>query len=110
MSVNATLKAALEAVAPVEADTYEGEIEKYITIAYNTIPVDFADDEPGHERFLLTVTLFAPTGADTVADRAAIKRALVGVGTTWPTLTNASDKNGQQLVFECELVLAAGVE
>lgn len=110
MSINATLKAALDPIAPVEADTYEGKGEKYITIAYNSLPDNFADDAPEHERFLITVTLFAPTGEDTVADRKAIKEALVRAGASFPELLNASGKDGQQLVFECEIVLAAGVE
>ena len=110
MSVNSLLKAALEAVAPVEADTYEGKQESYITIGYNSRPDDFGDDEPDHEVFSISVHLFAPTGENTIAKRRAIKKALAAAGTTWPTYTNASDKDGQHHVFECQLAQAAGVE
>ncbi|MCH5352953.1 MAG: hypothetical protein J1E06_05770 [Acutalibacter sp.] len=110
MSVNAILKSALESIAPVEADTYEGDRERYITIAYNTIPVNFGDDEPEHEKFLIAVHYFAPIGYNSTKDRAEVKKALVSAGTTWPSLTNISDKFGQHLVFECELVREAGVE
>lgn len=110
MSVNSLLKAALDPVAPVEADTYEGNRPTYITIGYNSIGEDYADDEAGHERFLISVHLFAPTGEDTIEKRRAIKKALAAAGTTWPSYTNASDKNGQHHVFECEIAQAPGVE
>lgn len=47
MTVNSLLKAALEPVAPVEADTYEGTEPTYITFGYISTPTDFGDDEPG---------------------------------------------------------------
>lgn len=110
MSINRDLKSALEAVAPVEADTYEGKKAVYITINYNTVPVDFGDDEADHERVLYQVHLFAPTGYDTIKQRRAIKRALAALGSTWPTMENASDKQGQHLIFEGELAIRAGAE
>ena len=48
MTVNSLLKAALEPVAPVEADTYEGTKPTYITFGYISTPTDFGDDEPEH--------------------------------------------------------------
>lgn len=110
MSINSTLKAALDPVAPAEADTYEGGEAVYITFGYTSIPADFGDDEPTHERFLVHVHLFAPTGYNTLAQRRGIKKALAAAGATWPSCENASDKDGQHHIFECELAAAAGVE
>ena len=110
MSINATLTAALRPVGPVHADTYEGPEEVYLTFNYNSIPTDYGDDEPSHERFLVQAPLFAPIGYNTVALRRAVKKALHGAGATWPSMENASDKDGQHLVFECEMVEAVGVE
>lgn len=110
MSINSTIKAALEPVAPVEADAYEGGEAVYITFGYASIPEDYGDDEPSHERFLVTVHLYAPIGYNTISKRRAIKRALHEAGATWPLYENASDKDGQHHVFECELAEAAGVE
>lgn len=110
MSINSTLKAALAPIAPAEADVYEGKAAVYITFNYNSIPADFGDDEPSHERFLAQVHLWAPAGNNTLAKRRAVKKALAAAGATWPSYTNASDKEGQHHVFECELVQAAGVE
>lgn len=110
MSVNSLLKAALEPVAPVEADTYEDTTATYITFGYDSIPADHGDDEAGHEIFLISVHLFAPTGENTLAKRRAIKKALAAAGTTWPEYTNASDKDGQHHVFECQLAREVGAE
>ena len=84
MSVNSLIKAALDPVAPVEADTYEDTAATYITFGYVSSPADFGDDEPDHEIFSISVHLFAPTGEDTIAKRRAIKKALAAAGTTWP--------------------------
>lgn len=110
MSINSLLKSALEPIAPTEADTYEGKLGTYIVFDYQSIPDDWGDDEPGCERFLIAVHLFAPTGVDTMRTRRAINRALVAAGTTWPSMVNASDKDGQHLVFECEFVQMSGAE
>lgn len=110
MSVNSTVKAALDSVAPVKADTYEGDEAVYITFGYASVPANFADDAPGHERYLLSVHLYAPIGYNTIKERKAIKKALAGIAETYPSMVNASDKEGQHLVFECELVGEVGGE
>lgn len=115
MSVSNILKATLNPIAPTEADVYEGKEAVYITFNYNSLPADFGDDEPAHERFLIQVHLWAPAGYNTLAKRRAIKKALSAVA-TWPSYTNASGTTGnkkdvgQHHVFECELAQAAGVE
>jgi len=108
MNINQTLRAALSPIAPAEADAYEGRKGVYITFNYDTIPDDFGDDEPEHERVMAQVHLYAPLGVDTLNKRRAIKRALVSAGFTWPRYTNASDKDGQHHVFECETAREAG--
>lgn len=110
MSINSTIKAALDPIAPAEADVYEGAAAVYITFGYNSLGADFGDDEPSHERFLVQVHLYAPNGYNTISKRRDIKKALAAAGATWPIYENASDKDGQHHVFECELIEAAGVE
>ena len=110
MSINSLLQGALAPIAPTEADAYEGKLGTYIAFDYQSIPDDWGDDEPGCERFLISVHLFAPTGTDTIKLRRTIKRALDAAGTTWPSMVNASDKEGQHLVFECEFVQITGGE
>lgn len=110
MSINSTLKAALDPIAPAEADVYEGGEAVYITFGYNSLGADFGDDSPSHERFLVQVHLYAPSGYNTISKRRDIKTALAAAGATWPIYENASDKEGQHHVFECEIIEAVGVE
>ena len=109
MSVEALLKRTLEQFCdPVENGVYLDESDRYYTIHVSTIPTDFADDAPGHERYLIQVHLFAPLTFNFVGRRKATKQALFAAGFTWPGCTDASDSNGRHLVFECEY--AEGVE
>lgn len=108
MSMESVLKAALTPIAPTEADVYEGKSAVYITFNFDTIPDNFGDDEPEHERLLIQVHLYARAGYDTIRTRREIKKALAAAGTTWPRHINASDKNGQHHVFECEAIQEVG--
>ena len=108
MSLNEILTAALNPVAPVEADAYEGRRATYLAFNYDTIPANYGDDEPVCELALVQVHLYAPAGKDTRKLRRAVKSALALAGLTWPSCTNASDKEGQHYVFECEYIAAVG--
>ena len=110
MNINQTLNSALDPRAPAEADANEGKKDDYITFNYDTIPTNYGDDEPEHERVSIQVHLYAPLGFDITAKRRAIKKARASAGMTWPAYTNASDKDGQHHVFECETVQEVGAE
>lgn len=58
--------------------------------------------------YLVQVHLYAPLEKNTRAYRREISRRLVAAGFTRPTVTPASDKNGQHYAFECEI--AGGVD
>lgn len=91
MSINETLRAVLEPIAPAEADAYEGKKAVYITFNYHTTPINYGDDEPEQERVSVQVHLYAPLGYDITAKRRAVKKALASAGFTYPTYTNASE-------------------
>lgn len=84
MSINATLTAALRPVGPVHADTYEGPEEVYLTFNYNSIPTDYGDDEPSHERFLVQAHLFAPSATTPSPYGGPSKRPYTGPGRHGP--------------------------
>jgi len=107
--------AALSPIAPTQADEYTpdeglGADDTYIVFNYNSIPVDYGDDAPGHEVYSVQVHLFCPSGVNSLPMRRQIKKALLAAGFTWPAYINASDKDGQHHVFECQTAQAAEAE
>ena len=110
MSLNSTLKTALESIAPTAPDVYLGDETTYIIFNYNSIPADFGNDAPAHERYLVQVHLYCPHSVNSLSMRRSIKTALTGAGFTWPAYENASDEEGQHHVFECEIAQEAGAD
>lgn len=108
--INARLVEALKPIAPTVGDQYEGDADTYIVFNYNSVPSDFGDDEPGHEVFSVQVHFYCPGGANNLSQRCRIKTALTAAGFTAPSYVNASDKDGQHHVFECQLAQAPGVD
>lgn len=105
MTVNQRLREALVPLRlPVQASTYvpASPSERYFTFNVSTLGADFADNEPGHERLLLQLHYYCPTGYDSVADVRRIKKLLFAADFTWPDVTNTGDAAGQHIVFEFE--------
>lgn len=80
---------------------------RYFTFVCQSVGDAYGDDEPGCERWLVQVHLFAPLGENCIRRAGATKRALFAAGFTWPRMVDATDQDGQHYVFECET--AAGV-
>lgn len=93
---------------PVANDVYTGTEKEYLVFNYQTIPSNFADDEPQHERVLVQVHLFARHTVSTTKLEKQIKRALFDAGYTWPSRMNATEETRsstgttRHIVFECE--------
>lgn len=103
MSINKRLVKALEGfTADPAAEIYKGDDALYIVFNYSEIPDDFGDDDAGHNRVLVQVHLYAPPEENVVALRREIARRLFAAGFTRPSITPASDNNGQHFIFECE--------
>lgn len=104
MTINEVLQEALSILdVPVYPKVFEGTEDSYIVFNYNTVPIDFADDAPEHERYLIQVHFFCPLGSNSLSDAKQIREALFEAGMTWPEVSDASDQSGQHLVFECEM-------
>ena len=98
MNVNALLVGTLDSLLPTADGVYKGAATEYIVFNYTELPADFADDDAAHYRYLVQVHLYAPLEKNTRTYRREIR----------PTVTPASDKNGQHYAFECEI--AGGVD
>lgn len=103
MSLNETLIRAVRPIVPVcVPDDYDGEEEEYCVFSATELGDCFGDDGPTAIRFLVSLHYYLPRGRNPIAKKKQLARALSGAGFTWPSITNASDGNGQHYVFECE--------
>lgn len=107
MSVEERVKAALDVFGyPVEKSVLDAAAKRrpprYYTFSCDSFGADFGDDEPGCERCLVSVHLFAPLDQNCLHQVRKTKRVLSKAGFTWPAVTDATDQDGQHFVFECE--------
>lgn len=89
--------------------TYEGCALEYVTWNAYTIPQVYAERLPAAARYSTQVHYFLPHGVDPTEKKLAIQQALFDGGFTWPSITDASDREGQHYVFECSYINAGGV-
>lgn len=111
MSINATIKAAVEPIVPIcVPDLYSGTATEYCTFNYTELPDSFGDETPGAIRYLVQLHYFCPyigkNGSyfNPYTKKKQLKNALLNAGFTYPSVTNASDADGQHIVFETEYV------
>lgn len=112
VSVEARIVAALRPFGdPVEKSLLYAAANKrprrYYTFIVQSFGDAYGDDEPGCERWLVWVHLFAPLAENCILRAAQTKKTLFEAGFTWPSMVDATDQDGQHYVFECET--AAGV-
>ena len=109
MTVNERIIAALKPEGfPVKPDLYDGQEDIFYTFNFDTRGELFADDAPQCEVCLIQVHLTCPRRFDSVELRRRTVKRLFQAGFTYPEVTNASDKDAQHYVFECEWI--EGVE
>ena len=104
MSVESKIITALNPLGySVYPQSYNGTDTIYYVFNLGTIPDDFGDNKPRHERALIQVHLFCPFTFNSVTLRKNTKKHLSNAGFVYPYMTDASDENGQHWVFECEI-------
>lgn len=75
---------------------------RYFAFSVSRYGDDFGDDGPGCERCLVSVHYFAPLAENLTERVRRVKKALLAAGFTWPSSVDASDQDGQHIVFDCE--------
>ncbi len=83
-------------------DVFVGLAEEYVVYNYSTIPEVYAERAPRAARYLIQVHLYSPREKNPTAAIQALDRALWDAGFTWPSVTDASDAEGQHHVLQCE--------
>lgn len=103
MNVNERVIDALKGFSlPCAANDYIGEEETYFVFSISPVPVDFADDAPQHVKNLVQLHLYCPHTLNTVKLRKQVKARIFNAGFTYPTETDASERETQHVVFEFE--------
>jgi hypothetical protein len=104
MSIESKIKTALNSLGyKIYPGNYDGADETYFVFNYNTMPDDFGDNKPQHERALVQVHLFCSHEFNSVNLRNDAKEQIFNAGFTWPYMTNAGDEDGQHWVFESQI-------
>lgn len=105
--IDTTIRTALAPLGlPVEPNDYDGEEQEYISFVYSELGALYAEGRPQAIRYLLDLHWYLPRGKNPERGKNRIRHLLQDAGTTWPNIVNASDKEGQHYVFECELFSA----
>jgi hypothetical protein len=103
MSINTIIRAAITPIVPeCVPDQYTGTATEYCTFNYSELPDAFGDDSPHAIRYLVQLHYFLPTGVNPYTKKKQLKNALLNAGFTYPSVTNASDADGQHYALECE--------
>lgn len=106
--------AAMAAISPLFPDAcspnvYEGSAVEYVVWNAYQIPEVYAERRPAAARYPTQVHYFLPNSKNPTEGKLALQRALFEHGFTWPSITNASDSEGQHYVLECDYINAGGV-
>lgn len=104
------LQQACESVFPEATfpNVYTGEKLEYVVWNYTEIPSVYAERAPQASRYLCQVHLYLPHKQDPLDDIQALRWALFDADFTWPSLTDASDSEGQHWVLECQYTDGGG--
>ena len=98
-----------EAVTPIvpefAADVYTGDADSYCVLNATEMPEGFGDDRPRAIRYLAQLHWYFPLLTDPRATKRALRAAIGGLlSCTCPTVTDATDRDGRDLVFEFQAV------
>lgn len=101
--IDARLQAALRPSAlPVFPNLYTGPELEYIVTNYSALQVLHAGDKPNAARYLTQVHYYLPHKKNPNPMLETLCKTLFDAGFTAPSITSASDANGQHYVLECE--------
>ena len=87
---------------PVYPTVYTGDALEYLVFNYETLPAIDAEGVADAARYLVQVHYYLPIKKNPNAMLQTVCLALAAADCTCPAITDASDKNGQHYVVECE--------
>lgn len=108
-SCDEAINDAFAGILPLYPNVYTGQNFSYLVYNYYVIPEVFADSVSHASRYSIQLHLYLPHKSNPNGIKLSIINACVNNGFTYPSMTNASDKDGQHYVFEFEYCNGGGV-
>lgn len=109
MSCDKAINTAFASILPLFPNVYTGDQLEYLVYNYEVIPEVYAESVSHASRYLIQLHLYLPDKVNPNTYKLSIITACVSGGFTYPSMTNASDQDGQHYVFEFEYVNAGGL-
>lgn len=104
MTVQELIRDTIRPLVPeVTPEPYDGDASTYCTYQAAELPTLFANGRPDTIRYHAYLHLYLPAGENPIRLKSCIAKAIWTVGATYPSITNASDKDGQHYVFAFEI-------
>ena len=101
MDFEERLAQAVRSVIPdAEPNTYEGTARIYATWNFNELGKLFAEGKPNAVGYLVQVHVYLPKKHPWADIKKQMCQALFKLKGTWPDIIDASDRDGEHLVFE----------
>ena len=108
ISCDEAINNAFEDILPIYPNVYTGADLEYLVYTYYVIPEVFADSVSHASRYSIQLHYYLPQKENPNPTKLAIISACTSGGFTYPSMTNASDSEGQHYVFEFEYVNGGG--
>lgn len=87
---------------PYVMDDGDSHSTEYCTFNYAEYPDLFAESKANAIYYIVQIHYFCPRKTNPNEKKRQLRNALINAGFTTPSIINASDKDGQHFVFECE--------
>ena len=105
MSFEERLAEAVKKVVPEAApNVYEGQARVFATWNFNELGRLFAEGKPNAVQYLAQVHVYLPKKYPWAEIKRQMQQELFKLGGTWPDIIDASDRDGEHLVFEFDAV------
>lgn len=108
MSCDEAIVAAFGSILPLYPNVYTGDALEYLVYNYYVLPDVYADSISRASRYSIQLHYYLQHKVNPNPTKLSIITACIENGFTYPSMTNAGDREGQHYVFQMEYVNGGG--